>query len=61
MPAKDRFFDLYRYGFVRVAVATPSVRIGDPVANAESTAALMRQAARNKALVCVFPELGLSA
>jgi len=61
MPAKDRFFDLYQHGFVRVAVATPSVRIGDPVANAESTAALMRQAARNKALVCVFPELGLSA
>jgi len=60
MPS-GRFFDLYQHGFVRVAVATPAVRIGDPVANAESTAALMREAARRKAIVCVFPELGLSA
>jgi NAD+ synthase (glutamine-hydrolysing) len=61
MPAADRFFDLYQHGFVRVAVATPAVRIGDPMANARSTAALMREAAQRKALVCVFPELGLSA
>ncbi len=61
MPSHDRFFDLYQHGFVRVAVATPSVRIGDPLANAEATAELMREAARRKAIVCVFPELGLSA
>jgi len=61
MPSADRFFDLYQHGFVRVAVATPAVRIGDPMANAASTAALMREAARRKALLCVFPELGLSA
>ncbi|HEX5611029.1 MAG TPA: NAD(+) synthase, partial [Burkholderiales bacterium] len=61
MPAAERFFDLYQHGFVRVAVATPSVRIGDPMANAQSTAALMREAAQRKAIVCVFPELGLSA
>ena len=58
--ARD-FFDLYRHGFMRVAVATPAVRIGDPEANAQGIAALMREAAREKALVCVFPELGLSA
>ena len=61
MPAANGFFDLYRHGFVRVAVATPTVRIGDPAANAAGIAALMRAAAKEKALVCVFPELGLSA
>jgi NAD+ synthase (glutamine-hydrolysing) len=61
MPSNSDFFDLYRHGFVRVAVATPTVRIGDPAANADGIAELMREAARAKALVCVFPELGLSA
>ena len=61
MDKKKDFFDLYRHGFVRVAVATPTVRIGDPAANAEGIAALMREAVREKALVCVFPELALSA
>ncbi len=61
MATDNGFFDLYRHGFVRVAVATPAVRVGDPVFNAEATAALMREAAKRKALVCVFPELGLSA
>ena len=61
MAARNDFFDLYRHGFVRVAVATPTVRIGDPAANAEAIAALMREAVREKALVCVFPELALSA
>ncbi len=55
------FSDLYTQGFVRVAVATPAVRVGDPAHNLEATAALMREAARRRALVCVFPELGLSA
>jgi NAD+ synthase (glutamine-hydrolysing) len=55
------FFNLYRHGFARVAVATPLVRVGDPQYNLESTVALMREAAREKALVAVFPELGLSA
>lgn len=55
------FQDLYRHGFARVAVATPAVRIGDPAHNAGATAALMHEAAKKKALVCVFPELGLSA
>ena len=61
MASRSDFFDLYRHGFVRVAVATPTVRIGDPAANAAGTVALMRAAAKEKALVCVFPELGLSA
>jgi NAD+ synthase (glutamine-hydrolysing) len=61
MARREEFFNLYRHGFVRLAVATPLVRIGDPKANAESTLALMREAARRKALLAVFPELGLSA
>ena len=61
MASGDRFFNLYQHGFARVALATPLVRIGDPVANAAATLALMRQAARRKAIVAVFPELGLSA
>ncbi len=61
MTARDEFFNLYRHGFVRLAVATPAVRVGDPGFNARATLELMREAARRRALVCVFPELGLSA
>ena len=61
MAAAGQFFNLYRQGFVRVALATPLVRIGDPMANAAATLALMREAAKQKAIVAVFPELGLSA
>jgi NAD+ synthase (glutamine-hydrolysing) len=55
------FFNPSAHGFVRLAVATPRVRVGDPAANLEATEALLRQAARGKALLAVFPELGLSA
>jgi NAD+ synthase (glutamine-hydrolysing) len=55
------FFSLYAHGFARVAVATPALRVGDPRFNVESTLALARQAAREKAVLAVFPELGLSA
>jgi NAD+ synthase (glutamine-hydrolysing) len=55
------FFNLYRHGFARVAVATPLVRVGDPQYNLEQTVELMREAAREKAVLVVFPELGLSA
>ncbi len=61
MAARSDFFNLYRHGFARVALAAPLVRIGDPMANAEATLALMREAAQRKAIVAVFPELGLSA
>ena len=55
------FFNLYRHGFARMAVATPAVRVGDPQYNLDATVKLMREAAREKAVVAVFPELGLSA
>ena len=55
------FFNLYRHGFARLAVATPRVRVGDPAHNAAATLELMRRAARGKAVLAVFPELGLSS
>jgi len=61
MASRDAFFNLYRHGFARMALAAPLVRIGDPMANAAATLALMRQAAKKNAVVAVFPELGLSA
>ncbi|MBV8032289.1 MAG: NAD(+) synthase [Betaproteobacteria bacterium] len=57
----DEFWNLYRHGFARVAVATPAVRVGDPEANLNATLDLAREAARAKAILAVFPELGLSA
>jgi len=59
-PPQSAFFNPYRHGFVRAALATPSVRPGDPVANGASTLTLLREAARRKAAVAVFPELGLA-
>ena len=55
------FFDLYRHGFARVAVAVPRCRVADPAFNAEQSIALLRQAAQDGAALVVFPELGLSA
>jgi len=55
------FFSLYSHGFARLAVATPLVRVGDPQYNLGATLGLMREAAREKAVLVVFPELGLSA
>ncbi|HXW61328.1 MAG TPA: NAD(+) synthase [Candidatus Acidoferrales bacterium] len=55
------FFNLYRHNFIRVALAVPLARVADPAFNAEQTIELMRQAAERKALLVVFPELGLSA
>ena len=55
------FFNPYVHGFVRLAVATPLVRVGDPQYNLDATLELMQSAAREKVLLAVFPELGLSA
>jgi NAD+ synthase (glutamine-hydrolysing) len=55
------FYNLYNHDFVRVAVGVPGVRVADPAYNAEQTLALMREAVERKAIVVLFPELGLSA
>ncbi|MBI1846528.1 MAG: NAD(+) synthase [Candidatus Rokubacteria bacterium] len=57
----EEFFNLYSHDFVRVAVATPRVRVGDPATNAAETIRLMPVAAGRGAILAVFPELGLSA
>src|SRR5688572_31211005 len=61
MPSMSDFFSLYRHGFARVALATPQVSIGDPAANLDATLELLQRAAREKAVLAVFPELGLPA
>ncbi|MDA8383841.1 MAG: NAD(+) synthase [Betaproteobacteria bacterium] len=61
MSSADAFINLYRHGFVRVAVAVPDVRVADPAFNAAQSLALLREAAARHAILAVFPELGLSA
>lgn len=48
------------YGFVKVAVATPVVQVGDCNYNARRTAAEMDRAQRAGAALLVLPELGLT-
>src|SRR2546421_9701917 len=59
--AAPGFFNPYRHGFVRLAVATPLVRVGDPGDTRVAPLALMREGAKSKVSLAVFPELGLSA
>jgi NAD+ synthase (glutamine-hydrolysing) len=54
------FDSIYRHGFVRVAVCIPSVRLGNPIENAERTISLAKRASEDHAAVAAFPELGLS-
>lgn len=46
---------------LRVAVATPRVRVADPAYNCSETIALLERAAQEHASIVLFPELGLSA
>lgn len=63
MPVKKTksFFNLYHQGFIRAAVCIPEVKVADPVFNAQQTIELARRAAKQKAIMAVFPEMGLSA
>jgi len=55
------FSNLYSHGFVRVAACVPVVRVGDPAFNVEKSLELLRKAHGEKAVLAVFPELGISA
>ena len=55
------YFNLYSHNFIRAAAAIPEVRVADPAFNAARTVELMREAAQQRAVLVVFPELGLSA
>ena len=57
----NNFFNLYKHGFIRVAVAIPEVRVADPAFNVTSTLDLVKKAAKEKALLALFPELGIPA
>lgn len=49
-----------RYGFVKVAAATPKIRVADPAYNAQEILARIREAQSAGAEVIVFPELCIS-
>jgi len=55
------FYCLHTHGFVRVAVATPNVRVADPAFNVARTIELAREADHRGASLVLFPELGLSS
>jgi NAD+ synthase (glutamine-hydrolysing) len=55
------FFNLYRHNFARVAICIPEVRVADPAFNADRSVALLEEAGRRRAILGLFPELGLSA
>lgn len=47
-------------GFIRVAAASPKVKVGDVDFNIEQTVSLARKAAAKDTAVIVFPELGIT-
>ncbi|MGB5084044.1 MAG: NAD(+) synthase, partial [Methylocystis silviterrae] len=51
----------HTHGFIRVAVATPNVRVADPAFNVARTIELARQADQHGASLALFPELGISS
>ena len=61
MKDEKEFFNLYNHGLIRIAVAVPEVRVADPAFNGARTLELMEKAEGEKAILALFPELGLSA
>ncbi|MGN6731744.1 MAG: NAD(+) synthase, partial [Candidatus Binatia bacterium] len=61
MENNREFFNLYSHGFIRVAVGVPEVRVADASFNAARTIELMERAEGERAVLTLFPELGLSA
>lgn len=61
MTSAANFFNLYSHGFIRVALGVPEVQVADPAFNAAKTVELMERAGAEKAILALFPELGLSS
>src|SRR5271166_2153979 len=61
MKPGQEFSNLYNHDFVRVAVGIPAVRVADPAFNAAQTILQMEEAASARAILALFPELGVSA
>ena len=55
------FYSIYSHGFIRVAVAIPSVRVADCTYNVGRTLHLARRASDSHTAIVLFPELGISA
>ncbi|KXV18013.1 NAD synthetase [Acetobacter malorum] len=54
------FHALYHQGFARVAACTVPVALADPATNAQRTLEAAQTCGQDGAVLCVFPELGLS-
>ena len=59
--AAKTFFNLYHHGFIRTAVCIPEIKVADVSFNTQKTIELAKKAAQQKAILAIFPELGLSA
>jgi NAD+ synthase (glutamine-hydrolysing) len=59
--AGEEFFNFYNHDFARVAVALPAVKVADPTFNGFQIVEMIQEAAQRKAVVVLFPELGISA
>jgi NAD+ synthase (glutamine-hydrolysing) len=55
------FHSIYRHGFARVAVCIPRVKVAATELNTDRTLALAQRASDDRAVLALFPELGLSA
>lgn len=55
------FYAIHSHGFVRAAVCTPRVAVGDPGFNAAKTLDLAKQGHDQGVDLMLFPELGISA
>jgi NAD+ synthase (glutamine-hydrolysing) len=55
------FNSIYSHGYVRAAVCVPQVKVAAPAYNLDETLGLVRRAAARRAVVALFPELGISA
>ncbi len=51
---------MIHHGFLRVAAATPRMRVADPSYNAAQILEMMRQAEKESVAVLVFPELAIT-
>lgn len=60
MDEQAPFDSIYTHGFIRVAVCTPRVEVADPATNVSRTIELARRADGIRAVLALFPELGLA-
>ena len=49
-----------KHGFIKVAVATPEIKVADCIWNGEQTIKLVEEAEKQGVKVLVFPELGIT-